>query len=105
MAWIVLLGAGLLEIVWSLALKRAGGLRRPGWLVFGIAVAMVSLGMLALALRELPVGGAYAVWVGVGAVGVAGAGMLFLGESASPGRLLSLAAIVVGVAGLHLVGG
>ena len=105
MAWIVLLGAGLLEIVWSLALKRAGGLQRPDWLVFGIAVALVSLGMLALALRELPVGGAYAVWVGVGAVGVAGAGMLFLGESASPRRLLSLTAIVVGVAGLHLVGG
>ncbi|GAB3730813.1 DMT family transporter [Nocardiopsis nanhaiensis] len=105
MAWIVLLGAGLLEIVWSLALKRAGGLQRPGWLVFGIAVALISLGMLALALRELPVGGAYAVWVGVGAVGVAGAGMLFLGESASPRRLFSLTAIVAGVAGLHLVGG
>ncbi|MFE9243937.1 DMT family transporter [Nocardiopsis sp. NPDC006938] len=105
MAWFVLLVAGLLETVWSLALKRAGGLQRPGWLVFGIAVALVSLGLLSLALRELPVGGAYAVWVGVGAVGVAGAGMLFLGESAAPRRLVSVAAIVVGVAGLHLVGG
>ncbi|WP_275042281.1 DMT family transporter [Nocardiopsis ganjiahuensis] len=68
-------------------------------------MALVSPAMLSFALRELPVGGAYAVWVGVGAVGTAGAGMLFLGESASPGRLLGLAAIVVGVAGLHLVGG
>ncbi|GAB3688486.1 multidrug efflux SMR transporter [Nocardiopsis oceani] len=101
MAWGILLAAALLEVVWALALTRP----HPGWVAFGIAVALVSLGMLALALRELPVGGAYAVWVGVGAVGVAGAGMLFLGESASPRRLLSLTAIVVGVAGLPLVGG
>ncbi|MEU3018208.1 SMR family transporter [Nocardiopsis sp. NPDC007018] len=64
----VLLAAALLEVVWALALARP----HPGWVAFGIAVALVSLGLLSLALRELPVGGAYAVWVGVGAVGVAG---------------------------------
>ena len=105
MAWAILVVAGLLEIVWSFALKKAGGLARPGWAAFGIGVAMISLGMLSYALRDLPVGTAYAVWVGIGAVGVAAMGMVFLGEPASRNRLLSLGAIIVGVAGLNLMSG
>ncbi|GAB3210892.1 multidrug efflux SMR transporter [Marinactinospora endophytica] len=105
MAWGILIVAGLLEIVWSLALKKAEGLTRPFWAVFGVAVAMISLGMLSYALRDLPVGTAYAVWVGIGAVGVAVVGMLFLREPVSRTRLLGLGAIIVGAVGLNLVGG
>ncbi|WP_338022678.1 DMT family transporter [Allosalinactinospora lopnorensis] len=67
-AWVVLIVAGLLEIVWSLALKEASGLTRPVWSALGIGVAMLSLGMLSYALKSLPVGTAYAVWVGIGTV-------------------------------------
>ncbi|GAA1191766.1 DMT family transporter [Prauserella alba] len=103
-AWAVLVAAGLLEIAWSLALRNAGGLDRPGWLVLGVALAAISLGMLSYALRELPVGTAYAAWVGIGAIGVAVTGMLRLDEPASRARLLSIAAIVAGVVGLNLTG-
>ncbi|TQN28282.1 quaternary ammonium compound-resistance protein SugE [Haloactinospora alba] len=105
MAWVILVVAGLLEIVWSLALKKADGLTRLGWSVLGVGVAMVSLGMLSYALKSLPVGTAYAVWVGIGTVGVAVTGMVALGESASRGRLACLGLIVAGVMGLNLVGG
>lgn len=104
MAWLVLIVAGLLEIVWSLALKRSEGLSRPVWALIGLGVALVSLGMLTYALRDLPVGTAYAVWVGIGAVGVATAGMVFLRETVSPARLLCLAAVISGVVGLSLTG-
>ncbi|GAA2794820.1 multidrug efflux SMR transporter [Saccharopolyspora taberi] len=103
MAWIVLLVAGALEIVWSLALKHADGLSRLWPSVLGIGVAMVSLAMLSVALKDLPVGTAYAVWVGIGTVGVAVAGMLVLGEPVTWPRLVFLALIVAGVAGLKLV--
>lgn len=101
-AWTVLIAAGLLEIVWSLALKEAGGLERPAWAAGGIALALLSLAMLAYALKSLPVGTAYAVWVGIGAVGVAAAGMLLLQEPATWPRLAFLALIVAGVIGLNL---
>lgn len=104
-AWGLLFAAGLLEIAWSLALKKAEGLARPGWAAAGIGTAMVSLAMLGYALTALPLGTAYAVWVGIGAVGVAAAGMLVHREPASWGRMLSLGAIIAGVAGLHLLGG
>lgn len=103
-AWVILVLAGLLEIVWSLALTAADGLSRPWWAVFGIGLAMVSLGMLTFSLSKLPVGTAYAAWVGIGAVGVAVVGMLVYHEPASRGRLLSLAAIIAGVVGLNLTG-
>ncbi|MCP1726581.1 quaternary ammonium compound-resistance protein SugE [Natronospira proteinivora] len=105
MVWSVLVAAGLLEIVWSLALKKANGLTRPGWAVTGIVVAMISLGMLTYALRYLAVGTAYAVWVGIGAVGVATVGMLIFQEPVSCRRLLSLGLIITGVIGLNLIGG
>lgn len=105
MAWVVLVIAGLLEIAWSSALKKADGLRKPGWSIAGIGLAIVSLALLTIALRALPVGTAYAVWVGIGAVGVALTGMVVFGERATPGRVVSLAAIVVGIAGLKLLDG
>lgn len=105
MAWIMLIGAGLLEVVWALALKQAGGFTRPWPSVIGVASAVASFALLALALRTLPVGTAYAVWVGIGALGVALAGILALGESAAPARLAGLALILAGVVCLKLVDG
>jgi quaternary ammonium compound-resistance protein SugE len=103
MSWLLLTGAGLLEIVWAIALKQAGGFTRFWPSVIGIVSAVVSFVMLSLALKQLPVGTAYAVWVGIGALGVAIVGILALGESASPMRLGLLALILIGVIGLKLV--
>lgn len=102
MSWLLLTGAGLLEIVWAIALKQAGGFTRFWPSVIGIVSAVVSFIMLSLALKQLPVGTAYAVWVGIGALGVAIVGILALGESASPMRLGLLALILIGVIGLKL---
>jgi quaternary ammonium compound-resistance protein SugE len=103
MAWAMLLGAGLLEIVWAVALKQANGFTRFWPSALGIAAAVASFCGLAVALRTLPVGTAYAVWVGIGAVGVVIAGMLAFGESASPLRLGLVALILIGIVGLKLV--
>ena len=103
MAWITLVGAGLLEVVWALALKQAGGFTRFWPSAIGITSAVASFVMLSAALRTLPVGTAYAVWVGIGALGVALAGVLARGESASPARLAGLALILSGVVCLKLV--
>jgi quaternary ammonium compound-resistance protein SugE len=103
MAWFLLVGAGLLEIVWAIALKYADGFTRLWPSAIGIATALVSFIMLTLALKTLPVGTAYAVWVGIGAVGVALAGILLLGESASPLRIGLLALILVGIIGLKII--
>ncbi|NMO14162.1 quaternary ammonium compound efflux SMR transporter SugE [Pyxidicoccus fallax] len=103
MAWVLLVVAGLLEIVWALALKQARGFARLGPALLGITTAVVSFVMLSAALKSLPVGTAYAVWVGIGAAGVALAGILVLGESASPARLGCVALILAGVIGLKLL--
>lgn len=103
MSWLLLTGAGLLEIVWAIALKQAGGFTRFWPSLIGIVSAIISFVMLSLALKQLPVGTAYAVWVGIGALGVALAGIVTLGESASPMRLSLLALILIGVIGLKLV--
>ena len=102
MAWIVLVAAGLFEIGWAIGLKYTEGFTRL-WPTVGTVVAMiVSLGLLGVAMKTLPVGTSYAVWVGVGAVGTAILGMALLGEPATPGRLASLALIVAGIVGLKL---
>jgi quaternary ammonium compound-resistance protein SugE len=103
MAWLVLVGAGLLEIVWATALKQGDGFTRLWPSVIGIVTAQVSFVMLAVALKSLPVGTAYAVWVGIGAVGVALAGIVAFGEDASPLRLLLLALILIGIIGLKMI--
>ena len=105
MAWAVLVGAGLLEIVWAISLKYTDGFTRFWPSAIGIAAAVVSFVLLASALKSLPVGTAYAVWVGVGALGVAITGIIALGESASLLRVGFLALILVGTVGLKLVEG
>lgn len=104
-AWILLVLAGLLEIVWATALKQADGFTRLWPSVIGITVAQVSFVLLALALRNLPVGTAYAVWVGIGAVGVTIAGIVFYGEPAAAPRLICVAVILAGVIGLRMIEG
>lgn len=102
-AWTLLVVAGLLELVWATALKQSDGFTRFWPSVVGVSLSLVSFALLALALRDLPVGTAYAVWVGVGAVGVATAGIVIYGESASPVRLMCIAAILAGVIGLRII--
>ncbi|XVV03578.1 DMT family transporter [Actinosynnema sp. CA-248983] len=100
MAWLLLVAAALLEVVWATALERSAGFTRPWPTALGVVTAATSFALLTLALKHLPLGTAYAVWVGLGAVGVAAVGILVLGESASPARLACLALIIVGVIGL-----
>ncbi|QEY64193.1 multidrug efflux SMR transporter [Metapseudomonas lalkuanensis] len=100
-SWLMLVAAGLLEVVFALGLKSANGLQRP-WILAGtLLVLAASLALLNLALRHLPVGTAYAVWTGIGAVGTALMGVLWMGDSASIGRLACMGLIVGGVMGLR----
>jgi quaternary ammonium compound-resistance protein SugE len=103
LAWTILIGAGLLEIVWAIALKYADGFTRFWPSTIGLAAAVASFVMLSVALKNLPVGTAYAVWVGIGVLGVAVAGMIALGESVSVLRLMFLALILGGIVGLKMV--
>ncbi|MCM5681431.1 SMR family transporter [Schlegelella sp. S2-27] len=103
MAWALLLTAGALEAVWALALKRSHGFTVLWPSLLGVTVAIVSLTMLTVALKHLPAGTAYAVWVGVGSVCVAVAGIALFGESAAPARLVCLGLIAGGVVGLKLL--
>ena len=104
MAWIILLIAGLLEVGWAIGLKYTEGFTRF-WPTVGTVLAMVvSLSLLGIAMKSLPVGTAYAIWVGVGAVGTVALGILLLGEPASIGRLASVGLIVAGIVGLKLAG-
>ena len=102
MAWIYLAIAGVLEIVWAIGLKYTEGFTRL-WPSIWTAVAMaISVYLLALALKSIPVGTGYAVWTGVGAVGTAILGIVLLGEPANAGRMISLGLIIAGIIGLKL---
>lgn len=105
MAWLLLVAAGLLEIVWATAIKQSDGFSRLGPSAIGIGAAAVSFVLLSAALRNLPVGTAYAVWVGIGALGVAVAGIAVHGEPASPARAAFLLLILAGVIGLRAIEG
>lgn len=102
MAWVYLLLAGLFEIGFAIGLKSTEGFTHLWRSVFTVAAAAISLWLLTQALRSIPVGTAYAIWTGIGAVGVAVLGIALFAESASPARLLCIALIVAGVIGLKL---
>lgn len=102
MSWLLLVVAGLLEIVWALGLKYTHGFTRPLPSALTIAAIVASLWLLGHAAKTLPIGTAYAVWVGIGAVGTALGGMLMLGEPVSATRLSLLALLVVSLVGLKL---
>ena len=102
MNWLILFFAGLFEIGWAIGLKYTDGFSRL-WPTIGTVASMaLSLFLLGIAMKSLPVGTAYAVWVGVGAVGTAVLGMVLLGEPVNAGRLLSLTLIIAGIVGLKL---
>src|SRR4029078_11390676 len=102
MAWFILVVAGLFEVGWAIGLKYTEGFTRFWPTVGTVAAMIVSLWLLGIAMKSLPVGTAYAIWVGVGAVGTAILGIVLLGDSANAGRLISLALIVAGIVGLKL---
>lgn len=103
MAWVYLIAAGLFECVWAIGLKYTEGFSKPIPSLITITAMAISFALLSNAMRTIPIGTAYAIWTGIGAVGVALIGMFFLGESKEVLRLLCLLLIVCGIVGLKLV--
>jgi quaternary ammonium compound-resistance protein SugE len=103
MAWIYLLLAGLLEIVWAIGLKYTAGFTKPVPSAITVAAMIFSLGFLGLALKSIPVGTGYAIWTGIGAVGTAILGIVLFAEPATAARLGCIGLIVAGIVGLKLV--
>lgn len=102
MNWLILVLAGLFEIVWAIGLKYTDGFTKL-WATVGTVTAMViSVALLGFAMKSLPIGTAYAVWVGVGAVGTAILGIVLFDEAANWGRIISLLLIIIGIVGLKL---
>jgi quaternary ammonium compound-resistance protein SugE len=101
-AWLLVLAAGLFEVAWALGLKTTEGFTRPLPTVLTLAAMAASVGLLGLAVKQLPISTAYAVWTGIGAVGTAVLGVLWLGESITPLKAASLALITLGLVGLKL---
>jgi quaternary ammonium compound-resistance protein SugE len=102
MAWVILVIAGLFEVGWAIGLKYTDGFSRLWPTVWTVFAMIVSLWLLGIAMKSLPVGSAYSVWVGVGTVGTVVLGIVLLGESANAMRLISISLIVAGVVGLKL---
>ena len=102
MAWVVLVLAGLFEIGWAVGLKLSEGFTRFWPSAFTVVSMVVSLALLGVAMRSLPLGTAYAVWTGIGAVGTVAAGIAFFGDAASAGRLACVGLILAGIVGLKV---
>jgi len=102
MAWAILVLAGIFEVGWAIGLKYTEGFTRLWPTVGTVAAMVISLYLLGIAMKSLPVGTAYSTWVGVGAVGTVILGIVLLGEPANAGRLVSVAFIIVGIVGLKL---
>ena len=102
MAWLILFIAGLFETVWAVGLKYTEGFTRLWPSVITAAGMVISLYLLSIALKQLPIGTAYAVWTGIGAVGTALIGIFFLGEPKAIARILSILLIVAGIVGLKI---
>ncbi|MDR5737980.1 MULTISPECIES: quaternary ammonium compound efflux SMR transporter SugE [unclassified Caballeronia] len=105
MSWILLFIAGLLEVAWAAGLKSSEGFTKLGPSVFTLVTAVGSFVLLAMAMRQLPLGTAYAVWTGIGAVGAFVFGIVFMGEAVSAARIVSAVLIVAGLIGLKLTSG
>ena len=98
MAWVLLVVAGLLEVVWAFAMKQSAGFTRPGWSALTLAAMIASFALLSVGMRTLPLGTAYAIWTGIGAVGAFLLGIMLLGEAATALRIAAAAMIVGGLA-------
>ncbi|MGB3269816.1 MAG: quaternary ammonium compound efflux SMR transporter SugE [Rhodanobacter sp.] len=105
MAWIYLLLAGLFEVVWAIGLKYTDGFSRLWPSVGTLAAMAVSIVLLAMAVKTLPIGTAYAVWTGIGALGAVALGIVLFGDPATPMRLACVALVLVGIVGLKLTAG
>jgi quaternary ammonium compound-resistance protein SugE len=105
MGWLILVLAGLFEVGWAVGLKMSDGLSKLVPAAWTVVAMVISLWLLALALRTLPLGTAYAVWTGIGAVGTAAIGMIWFGDPATILRIVSIVLIVAGIAGLKLASG
>lgn len=103
-AWLILFVAGLLEVVWAVSMKASDGFTRWPWTLLTLAAAWASFWLLGLAMRSLPVGTAYAVWTGIGAIGVALLGIVLFKEPATLARVGCIALIAVGILGLKFLG-
>ncbi|MDF1754547.1 MAG: quaternary ammonium compound efflux SMR transporter SugE [Verrucomicrobiales bacterium] len=102
MAWIILIAAGLCEVGWAVGLKYTDGFTKL-WPTLGTILAMtISVWLLGVAMKTLPLGTAYSVWVGIGSIGTVILGIVLLGEPANPGRLISISLILLGVVGLKI---
>jgi quaternary ammonium compound-resistance protein SugE len=104
-AWILLVVAGLLEIVWSISMKASHGFTKPQYTTITLVAAALSFWLLGLALRQLPVGTAYAAWTGIGAVGAAILGILIFNEPLTVARIVCISLILIGIVGLKLFSG
>jgi len=102
MPWIILFFAGLFEVGWAVGLKYTDGFSRPLPTALTVGAMIISLGLLGLAMKELPLGTAYAIWTGVGAIGTVIAGIILFGESMALFRLASVALIIAGLVGLKM---
>ena len=102
LAWLMLVVAGLLEMVWSYSAKQADGFKNLGWGAATVVSSLASFFLLVFAMKSLPLGTAYSVWTGIGAVGSFAIGIMLLGESAAPARIGCALLIVAGVVGLRL---
>ncbi len=103
MSWLLLFFAGLFEIAWAYGLKQSEGFTKLGPSVFTLVFMLLSFGLLALALKQLPIGTAYGVWTGIGAIGTAIVGMVFLGEPKDLPKIACIVLIGVGIVGLKLL--
>ena len=101
-AWLMLLAAGVLDVLWALSMKYADGYTRLGWSALSLALLAAFVWLLGRSLSVLPVGTAYAVWTGIGAVGTVVAGALLFGESLGPLRLAGVALVLAGIVLLKL---
>ncbi|MBK6715852.1 MAG: multidrug efflux SMR transporter [Burkholderiales bacterium] len=100
-AWFVVLVSGLLEVIFSVGMKLSEGYSRPLPSLISVAAAILSVWLMSLTLKVIPLGTAYAIWAGIGAAGTALAGMLYFQEPASPARLACIALVVAGIVGLQ----
>ncbi|MFD1635249.1 quaternary ammonium compound efflux SMR transporter SugE (plasmid) [Haloplanus ruber] len=105
MSWYILILAGLFEIGWAVGLEYSDGLTKPVPTVGTVVALVISMVLLAQAVKDLPIGTAYAVWTGIGAVGTATLGIILFDEPATLARISFIGVIVVGIVGLHAVSG
>ncbi|MAM13009.1 MAG: QacE family quaternary ammonium compound efflux SMR transporter [Rhizobiaceae bacterium] len=102
MAWFMLAIAGVLEIVWAFSMKKSAGFTLPGPTLVTVVAAAASFALLSVSMRALPLGTAYTIWTGIGAVGAFAIGVAVLGEAATPGRLIAAALIISGIVVMKL---